>query len=226
MCIHFPSPYNAHTLYAEHWRNFCSKVSLVCHVYWSLALQHSMLHMCSLDTLLAVCVSPPIMCKLVSLNIPFQCAFAFPSRSCSIYNGSLCTSVFHQANMSNPPGGSADDRVRNVFSFISAGYGQTCRNYLVSLACIATVSPCAGSAWCGSMSKDELKRTITSACVCEGSSYFITFENMSNVANIILIISSIDRLPNYFKGSSTTGPDGNSSLTCQDVTVGKTCTCI
>ena len=180
--------------------------------------------MCSLDTLLAVCVSPPIMCKLVSLNIPFQCALAFPSHSCSIYSGSLCTSVFHQANMSIPPGGSADDRVRHVLSFISAGYGQTCRNYVVSLACIAIVSPCPGSAWCGSMSKDELKHAIASACVCKGSSCFITLNNM-NVTSIA-IITRIDDLPNYLTGSSTTGPVGSNSTMCQYVTVGKTCTCI
>ena len=148
--------------------------------------------------------------------MPFPC-------SCAIYNGTMCTSVFDHANITIPSGDSidsVDDKIRNTTSMFTA-YGQAaaCMAYLDFIACIATVAPCDGFAWCGSMSKMELSRTITSVCVRKGSSN--TSNEMNDLSSIIL-----HNLTYYYNGSSTTGPVGSKNLTCQDVTIGKTCTCM
>ena len=150
------------------------------------------------------------------IHLPFPC-------SCAIYNGTMCTSVFDHANITIPSGDSidsVDDKIRNTTSMFTAyGQGEACMAYLDFIACIATVVPCDGFAWCGSMSEVELNSTITRVCVHKGSSN--TSNEMNNLSSIIL-----NKLTHYHKGSSTTGRVGNNNLICQDVTVGKTCTCI
>ena len=135
----------------------------------------------------------------------------------------MCASVFVQDNITTASGNSTASvavEIESIRSILDVR-GQACMAHLDFIACIATVVPCDGFAWCGSMSRVELNRTITSACVCERSSCSNTSNAMNDLSSIIL-----NNLTYYYNGSSTTGLVDSNSLVCQDVTVGKTCTCM
>ena len=179
----------------------------------------SAVSMCRVDTS-AVCMSSPIMCWVVSLHVS-SCACSMhnclPSCSCAIYDGSLCTSMFGQANIivfMNTSIAAKELRASNVIDLFTVAYNQTCLNYILLIGCMIEFMPCPGSVWCGSNSKDELKSAIASACMCSaGSSCFI---NVLNNTAIPYVTNAIDMfLPHYYKGSSNNNP------ICQDVTLGK-----
>ena len=142
--------------------------------------------------------------------------------SCSIYDGSQCTSVFGQAIISSPRSLNTNITVRINDRLINQTINlltneQNCRNNLLIVVCLAAYAPCPGFAWCGSNSKDELKIAVASACMCNNPD--------SCIVNGTHISSFIDNtLPFYYQGSSTTGTVGSNNAMCQDVTVGKTCT--
>ena len=137
---------------------------------------------------------------------------------CIIYDGSQCTSVFGQANItdfSNSPVGIVyivDNTVRQGRMLFSTITSQNCVNHLLSILCVSSFSPCTGSAWCGPNSKDALKNAVANACMCDNADSCVI-----NGYNVSLAIDSA----NYYEGSSMTGAIGNSNVTCQDVTVGK-----
>lgn len=141
---------------------------------------------------------------------------------CIIYDGSQCVSVFGQANITDSSSSPTSNIVylqdltiiqnRKLFSTANS---QNCQNYLLLLGCTSAFSPCSGSAWCGSNSKDALKNAVADACMCNNAD--------SCVINGLNVSAVIDSQPNYFEGSSITGAVGNSGVTCQDVTVGKWC---
>ena len=139
--------------------------------------------------------------------------------SCFTYDGSQCTTVFGQANISL---GSADfvfllDReIYQIINFLSITYDQSCLNHNRLIWCMVAYFPCTGSAWCGSNSKDELKIAVASACMCNNpDSCNINGFNISSLIDI--------SLHNYYQGSSTTGAVGSNYTMCQDVTSGKRC---
>ena len=141
--------------------------------------------------------------------------------SCSTYDGSQCTTVFGQANISL---GSADfvfllDReIYQTINFLSITYDQSCLNHNRLIWCMVAYFPWPGSAWCGSNSKDELKIAVASACMCNNPD-----SCNINGFNISSLIEFDISLHNYYQGSSTTGAVGSNYTMCQDVTSGKRC---
>lgn len=141
-----------------------------------------------------------------------------------MYDGRECTTIFGHANISASPsltsaldsGVSAAiiaDGIANVNPF---AYNQNCQNLVRLIRCIQLFSPCYGTAWCGSRSKDALKTAVTSACGC------ISAE--SCIVGTLHVSTTIDNLSSYYKGNSSTGPVGVSNNTvCQDVSSGKRC---
>ena len=104
----------------------------------------------------AVCLAPPM----------YTCLHPC---SCFTYDGSQCTTVFGQANLTL--GGAdfvflLDREIYQIISFLSITYDQSCLNHNRLIWCMVAYFPCTGSAWCGSNSKDELKIAVASACMC------------------------------------------------------------
>ena len=96
---------------------------------------------------------------------------------------------------------------------------QDCLNYGLFIGCLATFRPCPGSAWCGANSKDELRSAVTSACRCDRADSCVVNSNGVNITAEDTLIALINTtLPNYYVGSSSTGPVGDSNAVCQDVT--------
>ena len=138
---------------------------------------------------------------------------AFPY-SCVIYDESLCNSVFGQANIT---ASSAQDTLLAAIELFSAVQDQDCRNIGVFLGCLDTFSPCPGSAWCGANSRDELRSAVSSACRCDRADSCVV-NGLNTTAEDILIAAINRSLSNYYVGSSSTGPVGDSNAVCQDVT--------
>ena len=141
---------------------------------------------------------------------------------CIIYDGSQCSSVFTQANITEMILSSTStntvfttDRAVIQTRLLFLTTSQNCQNYLLLIGCTTAFIPCAGSTWCGPNSKDALKNAIANACMCDNAD--------SCVINGLNVSSVIDDNPNYYEGNSMTGAVGNSTVTCQDVTVGKEC---
>ena len=91
---------------------------------------------------------------------------------------------------------------------------KTCQNYLHIAQCLSLYSPCNGSAWCGSVSLDDLTAAICTAC---------QWNNTIDSATICSIgtLTNVPTIRNYCQGSSSTGWVDSAMLTCQDVAVGK-----
>ena len=158
------------------------------------------------------------MCAFVSSIAYKLTAFSY---SCVIYDGSLCSSVFGQANItaSITTIAAQDTVLAASIELFSAVQDQDCRNIGVFLGCLATFRPCPGSAWCGANSRDELRSAVSSACRCDRADSCVVNLNGFNVtAEDILIAAINSSLPNYYVGSSSTGPVGDSNAVCQDVT--------
>ena len=101
----------------------------------------------------------------------------------------------------------------------SAVQDQECLNYGIFLGCLAIFRPCPGSAWCGANSRDELRSAVSSACRCDRADSCVVNINGSMVTAEDVLIPIINTsLPNYYVGSSSTGPVGDSNAVCQDVT--------
>ena len=147
-----------------------------------------------------------------------QCALASPC-SCAIYDGSLCASVFGQANISVPVvnGSTAaaqiafrDGFLSNITDQFSTVQDQNCIDYGIFLGCMALNPPCPGSAWCGPNSKDELERAVSSACTCNRPDSCIVNQNGVNTTAIDTLHSVIDmNLLSYLP--SIYGNAGNST---------------
>ncbi len=64
--------------------------------------------------------------------------------------------------------------------------------------------------------KDELRSAVSSACRCDRADSCVV--NGFNITTKDALIASINTgLPNYYVGSSSTGPVGDSNAVCQDV---------
>lgn len=125
--------------------------------------------------------------------------------SCIAYSGTACSSVFGAANITGPIANIAftDPLIELAVTTVrDAGSSAACQNYIRITQCLAYV-PCSGTAWCGSMSPDDLTAALTTACATGGSQVTVT--------------------NNYYQGSSSTGQvgSGNAMLACQDVTLSK-----
>ena len=150
---------------------------------------------------------------------------AFPY-SCVIYDGSQCSSVFGRANIIVPSYITAisayiaerDILLGEQMELFSAVQDQDCLNYALFLGCLAAYRPCPGSAWCGANSKDELRSAVSSACRCNRTDSCVVDLNGFNTTAENALITIINYLPNYYVGSSSTGPVGDSNAMCQDVT--------
>ena len=150
---------------------------------------------------------------------------AFPY-SCVIYDGSLCSSVFGQANITAPSSITSsaliayrDIRIGGVIEEHSAVLDQDCLNYALFLGCLAAYPSCLGSAWCGANSRDELRSAVISACSCNRADSCVVNVNGFNITAENALIAAINAsLLNYYVGSSSTGPVGDSNAMCQDVT--------
>ena len=124
-----------------------------------------------------------------------------------------------------------DNFIGEAIEQFSAVQDQDCLNYGLFLLCLAAYqpcpcnySPCPGSAWCGANSRDELRSAVTSACRCNRANscvinlnWFNTTAGMVTVEDALIEVISTS-LPNYYVGSSSTGPVGDSNAVCQDVT--------
>ena len=160
------------------------------------------------------------MCAFVS-SIAYKLT-AFPY-SCVIYDGSLCSSVFGQANITAPSFLTIADLdtflIGEQIELFSAVQDQDCLNYILFLSCLATFHPCSGSAWCGANSRDELRSAVSSACRCDRADSCVVNLNGFNVTAEEILIAAINSpLLNYYVGSSSTGAVGDSNAVCQDVT--------
>ena len=122
--------------------------------------------------------------------------------SCTAYSGTVCTSVFGAANLTNVGGFISIDSVieATITAARDSGLSEACQNYIRIIQCLA-YAPCSGTAWCGSMSPDDLTAALTTACGSGGSQVPLT--------------------NNYYQGSSSTGLVGSARLACQDVTLSK-----
>ena len=138
---------------------------------------------------------------------------------CTDYTGDQCTSVFSTANIFTPVGDSITTLDNSVNNFLAGvrlasaftSISETCQDYLRIAQCLSVYTPCNGTAWCGSMSPDDLTAAINSACDC------------SATIGTTCTIGPPPPITNYYQGSSSTGRVGSAMLTCQDVTVGKRC---
>ena len=184
-------------------------------------MTHTHTHTCTRShTQHTVCVytSPPLHC------IQTHC---LPLCSCAIYDGSLCNSVFGRANITVPPS------ITNISAFIAAQdisigttmeqfspvVDQDCLDYGLFIACVGLYLPCPGSAWCGANSRDELRSAVSSACRCDRANSCVVNINGVNITAEDTLLTIINTsLPNYYVGSSSTGPVGDSNAVCQDVT--------
>ena len=147
--------------------------------------------------------------------------------SCVIYDGSLCSSVFGRANITVPSGltiisafiASRDILIGGQIELFSAVQDQDCLDYVLFIGCLFTHRPCSGSAWCGANSRDELRSAVSSACRCDRADSCVVNINGVNITAEDTLIALINTsLPNYYVGSSSTGPVGDSNAVCQDVT--------
>ena len=135
--------------------------------------------------------------------------------------------MFGQANITIPSSittisayiASQDILLGGPIEQLSAVHDQDCLNYGLFLGCLATFRPCPGSAWCGANSRDELRSAVASACSCNRADSCVVNVNGINITAQDALIAIIDAsLPNYYVGSSSTGPVGDSNAVCQDVT--------
>ena len=158
------------------------------------------------------------------------------SYSCVIYDGSLCSSVFGQANITVPSSitsayittisatiAAQDILLGASIEQFSPVVDQDCLNYGIFLGCLLVYRPCPGSAWCGANSRDELRSAVTSACRCNRADSCVVNSNGVNFTADALIaaLTSLTvntTLPDYYVGSVSTGPVGDSNAVCQDVT--------
>ena len=140
----------------------------------------------------------------------------------SLATEGACSSVFGQANITAPSFltiADLDTFLGEQIELFSAKQDRDCRNYGVFLSCLATFHPCPGSAWCGANSRDELRSAVSSACRCDrADSCIINLNGFNTTAEDILIAAINTPLPNYYVGSSSTEPVGDSNAVCQDVT--------
>ena len=152
---------------------------------------------------------------------------AFPLCSCAIYDASQCSSVFGRANITVPSSittisafiASQDVLLSGQIEQFSEVQNQECRNYGIFIGCLATFRPCPGSAWCGANSSDELRSAVSSACRCDRADSCIVNLNGFNTTAEDLLLPLINTiLSDYYVGSSSTGPVGDSNAVCQDVT--------
>ena len=119
--------------------------------------------------------------------------------SCIAYSGTACSSVFGAANITDIT--SMDSVIELATARLrDRGFSEACQNYFRITQCLTYV-PCPGTAWCGSMSPDDLTAAFRMACTGDG--------NQSTLTN------------NYHHGSSSTGPVGRAMLACQDVNLSK-----
>lgn len=144
--------------------------------------------------------------------------------SCAVYDGSQCTTIFGRANISSSPAliSSLDIAVSaallgdGVLNYNPFSYNTNCQNLVRLIRCIQLFTPCPGTVWCGSSSKDALKTVFANACGCINAE--------SCIIGTLHVSTTIDLLSYYYEGNSTTGPVGlNNNTVCQDVTSGEKC---
>ena len=113
-----------------------------------------------------------------------------------------------------------DNIINSYIDLFSEVQDQTCLDYVLFTLCLAVYRPCPGSAWCGANSKDELRSAVSSACRrCSRADSCVINRNGSIFISEYFLIGLIKTsLPNYYVGSSSTGPVGDSNAVCQDVT--------
>ena len=131
----------------------------------------------------------------------------------AIYDGSLCSSVFGQANVTAPLQvgvaasttiASQDILIQGLIGRFADIHGETCRKYGIFIACITTYGTCSGFAWCGANSKDELMSAVTSACNCNrDDSCIVTVHRVPLTAVGVLGSAINTSLPRYYVGSSS-----------------------
>ena len=139
--------------------------------------------------------------------------------SCLVYDGSECTTIFGHANISYNPDIRASDAglhahltgshpaLQNSFS-----YSTSCQSIVRFILCLQFFSPCSGTVWCGSSSKDALKAAAISACECSDAE--------SCRYNGYDVIRGIDNMP-YYGGSSVAYIKRYDIVVCQDVKSGE-----
>ena len=95
---------------------------------------------------------------------------------------------------------------------------QDCQDYSLFIWCITNYAPCPGSAWCGANTREELRSAVTSACISNTDDSCTDDPNEAMVTVVDVLISAINTsLPDYYVGNSSTGPVGDSTAVCQEV---------
>ena len=113
----------------------------------------------------------------------------------------------------------ADNYINSLIDLFSEVQDQNCLDYVLFTLCLYIFTPCPGSAWCGANSRDELRSAVSSACRCNrDDSCVVNSYGVMFTAQDVLIGLINTTLPNYYVGSSSTGPVGDSNAVCQDVT--------
>ena len=148
---------------------------------------------------------------------------SLPSHSCVIYDGSLCSSVFGQANITAPSSftraynttisatiAAQEILLRANIEQFSAVQDQDCLNYVLFIACLVVYRPCPGSAWCGVNSRDELRSAVASACRCSRDDSCVVNSNgvMFTADALITALTTLinnTTLPDYYLGASPLG---------------------
>lgn len=161
---------------------------------------------------------------IVWIGIFATAALGVSAQSCAIYDGNQCNSVFGRANIYVPLDTTStyitavDTIIDSYIDLFPEVQDQTCLDYVLFTLCLAAYLPCPGSVWCGANTKDELRSAVSSACRCDRADSCVV--NGFNITTKDALIASINTgLPNYYVGSSSTGPVGDSNAVCQDVTV-------
>ena len=129
--------------------------------------------------------------------------------------------MFGRANIIVPPPNATittdimtvDNYVDNWVVYFSAVQDQDCLDYVRFITCLVFYRPCPGSAWCGANSKHELRSAVIRACRCNRD--YSCVVGMSTAEDTL--IAFINLLPDYYVGSASTGPVGDSNAVCQDV---------
>ena len=75
---------------------------------------------------------------------------------------------------------------------------KTYQNYLRIAQCLSMYSPCNGSAWCGSVSPDDLMNAIRTACQCNNTIDSTAICSIGTLTNV-------PPITDYYQGSSSTG---------------------
>ena len=135
--------------------------------------------------------------------------------------------MFGRANVIVPPNTTitstyiavVDNYINSLIDLFSEVQDQNCLDYVLFTLCLAAYRPCPGSAWCGANSRDELRSAVISACRCNRADSCVVSLNGTNTTAVNILIAIISTtLPDYYVGSSSTGPVGDSNAVCQDVT--------